>query len=243
MLRRVERFAVHSYEVDAFGELALPGLAGYLQEAAGHHATELGCGIEALRARGLTWVLVRQRIEVDLPALLGDELEVATWPSGLYPLLVTREFAVTRAGDELARASTAWLVFDLEKRRAVRPGEVLDPTLRPRLEALAPVPGRLPAPGPEASEHRFKVRYADIDMNRHVTNTSYLGWAIESSPEALWASARPRAVEAHYLAEARLGESVLVRRAGEGEALVHALFREGTGEELARLRTRWARRP
>jgi len=242
MLRRDERFLVHSYEVDAFGELALPALAGYLQEAAGQHATELGCGMEVLGARGLTWVLVRQRIEASAPVARGDELLVATWPSGVYPLVVTREFAVTRGSEEVARASTAWLVLDLETRRAVKPGEVLDPVLRPRLEAMAPVAGRLPAPGAEALEHRFDVRYADIDLNEHVTNTSYLSWALESVPEALWRGARPRAVEAHYLAEARLGDGVVARCALDGEVVLHALRRAQGEGEFARLRTRWTRR-
>jgi medium-chain acyl-[acyl-carrier-protein] hydrolase len=243
MLRHAERFPVHGYEVDAFHTLALPALAGYLQEVAGHHAAELGCGLDVLLARGLTWVLVRQRIEVLRPILLGDELEVATWPSGLYPLVASREFSVARDGAEVARASTAWLVLDVATRRPVRPTDVLDPALRPRLTAVAPVPGRLPEVGPEAREVRFDVRYADIDVNRHVTNTSYLGWALESVDEPTWTSTRPCAVEAHYLAEARLGETIRARVApADGAALSHAVVREQDGKELARLRTRWAPR-
>src|SRR5512146_3301561 len=108
MSRRIDRFPVHGYEVDAFHSLALPALAGYLQESAAAHADELGCGLEALRARGITWVLMRQRIEVPSPIMLGDELEIATWPSGIDRLLVSREFSVTRGGAEVARSSTAW---------------------------------------------------------------------------------------------------------------------------------------
>src|SRR5919197_2736291 len=115
------RFPIHSYAVDAFGTLALPALAGYLQEVAGRHADALGCGVEALRAFGLAWVLSRQRIEASAPVRLGDELEVVTWPSGVERLLVHREFLVTRGGAEVARASTAWLVLDLDRRRPVRP--------------------------------------------------------------------------------------------------------------------------
>jgi len=44
------------------------------------------------------------------------------------------------------------------------------------------------------------------------------------------------------VSEARLGESVLARRAVEGEAILHALSRAEGGEELARLRTRWVAR-
>ncbi|GEJ58185.1 acyl-[acyl-carrier-protein] thioesterase [Anaeromyxobacter diazotrophicus] len=243
MLRHVERIPVHGYDTDAFGELALPALASYLQEVAGHHATALGCGLDALRPRGLTWVLVRQRVEAPRPIALGEELEIATWPSGLHPLVVTREFTVSGAdGQELARASTAWLVLDLTARKPVRPEAVLDAALRPHLEAVAPVPPRLPPPAEGAPSRRFEVRYADIDLNRHVTNTSYLGWALEGVPEASWLAERASAVEVHYLAEARLGDAVRVRTEGGAGERLHAVVREADGRELARLRTRWAPR-
>jgi medium-chain acyl-[acyl-carrier-protein] hydrolase len=243
MLRHVERIPVHGYDVDAFGELSLPALAAYLQELAGHHATALGCGLEALRRRGLTWVLVRQRIEAPRPIPLGEELEIATWPSGVHPLVVTREFTVSgRDGAALARASTAWLVLDLATRRPVKPGAVLDPALRPHLEAVAAIPPRLPEPAPDAPSRRFEVRYVDIDVNRHVTNTSYLAWALEGVPEATWLTERACAAEAHYLAEARLGDAALVRTDGVGNERSHAVLRESDGKELARLRTRWTAR-
>jgi medium-chain acyl-[acyl-carrier-protein] hydrolase len=236
------RFTVHSFDVDAFDTLALPVLAGYLQEVAGRHATELGCGLDALRARGLTWVLMRQRLEVPQGITLGDELEVETWPSGIERLLVSREFVVRRAGGEVARSSTAWLVVDVATRRPVRPDEVLAAALRPRAEALAPVPRRLPEPAAGALEHAFRVRFKDIDANLHVNNASYLAWALESITPERWRAQRPAAAEVHYLAESRFGERVVSRVSGEGDELQHAVVREGDGTELARLRTRWTPR-
>jgi len=242
MQRLTARFPVHSYALDAFGTLALPALAGYLQEIAGQHASALGCGIDVLQARGLTWVLLRQRIEAPEPVWRGDEVEIATWPSGVERLFVHREFTVARGGGEVARSSTTWLVLDVARRRPVRPDEVLDPALRPRLEAAAPVPARLPVPGPGAAERRWTVRYADIDMNRHVNNTSYLGWALESASPERWASRRATGVEVHYVAEAVLGDGIVARAEEQGDSVLHSVARAEDGSELARLRTRWAAR-
>lgn len=181
-LTRRASFPVHSYEVDAIGTLEVPALSGYLQEVAGLHAGELGVGLDALRAKGLTWVLARQRIEILLPVTLGDTVEIETWPTGIERLAATRDFVVRRGdGAEAARATTQWYVLDLATRRPVRPAEVLDPRFprepRPPVAPLAA--GRLASPATWDVEKRFHVRYADIDVNMHVTNASYVTWAIE----------------------------------------------------------------
>jgi acyl-ACP thioesterase len=240
-----ESFAVRSYDVDAFGTLALPALAAYLQEVAGLHADALGCGMAELMRRGLTWVLFRQRLQVPLPIACGEVLEIASWPSGIDRLAALREFEVRRQnGDTAARATTEWLVMDLATRRPVRPDRVLDPRLREGAErALPPAPGSLPALATFESERRFEVRFQDIDRNLHVTNGSYAAFAVESVPRETWESCRPASLAAHYLAECRYGSAVLSRlsRAAEGDFL-HAIVREEDGKELARLETGWLRR-
>ncbi len=243
MPRFAQQFTVHSYEVDAFQSLALPTLAGYLQEIAGQHAATLGCGLDELLRRGLTWVLVRQRIDVLAPLRLADELVVTTWPSGTDRLVATREFSVARGeGGEVARATTHWLVLDLATQRPVRPDQVLDLGLRPRLDPVAPVPARLPVPAADAPGRAFDVRYSDIDQNLHANNTSYLSWALECVPEDFWRASRPRSVEAHYLAQCRYGERVAGRIEAEEGGFHHGLARADDGRELARLRTRWVAR-
>jgi len=245
MVRRRESFPVHTYEVDAFGQLSTTALAAYLQEIAGHHAEELGVGVEALRARGQAWVLGRQRLEVLRPVGEGEVLEVETWPSGANRLLALRDFVVRGAGGaEAARATTAWLVIDLETRRPLRPDRVLEPQLHPEVEHPLPPPeGKLPELGAAVEERRLPVRYQDIDGVMHVNNTSVLAWALEAAPEETWRSRRLAALEALYLAECRPGGAVLSRAASSGDGvLLHSVVREEDGRELARFRTAWAPR-
>ena len=245
LVRRAS-FPVHTYEVDAFGALEVPALSGYLQEVAGYHAAELGVGLDALRAKGLTWVLARQRLELPLPVALGDTLEIETWPCGIERLAALRDFTVRRGdGAETARATTLWYVLDLATRRPVRPGEVLDPrfprAVRPSVAPLAP--GKLPPLASWEREKRFHVRYADIDVNLHVTNASYVSWAIEATPVELWRGSRLAAIEVHYLAEGLHGAAILSRMARTGDAtFAHAIVREEDGKELARLVTSWTPR-
>jgi medium-chain acyl-[acyl-carrier-protein] hydrolase len=241
VLSRKETFAVRSDEVDAFGTLAVPALSGYLQELAGVHAAELGVGLDALMARGLTWVLVRQRIECPAEIRLRETIEVETWPSGIDRLLALRDFVVRRGGEEVARATTEWLVLDVKTRKPVRPAEVLDERFREPLDHAVRLSARklLPLASWQV-EKRFEVRYADIDVNLHVTNASYVGWAIEAVPREAWQSSRLACAEVHFLAETRHGSAVLSRLARSGErAFSHAIVREGDEKELARVATSW----
>jgi acyl-ACP thioesterase len=241
------RFTVHTFELDAFGQLAAPALTDFLAEAAGLHATALGVGLDVLMARGLTWVLARQRVEILRAPALHEALEVETWPSGIDRLVALRDFRV-RAGDgsELARATSQWLVLDLATRRPHAPEVVLDAARFPRTGAPRAVEftdGKLPAPDRWEAERRFQVRYADIDRNLHVNNGSYLAWAIEAVPRETWEARRVAAIEVSYRAECLLGSAVLSRSAALPDGtFAHAIVREEDGKELARLVTRWAPR-
>jgi medium-chain acyl-[acyl-carrier-protein] hydrolase len=239
-----EPFEAHSYAVDAFGLLSAPALSGWLQEAAGRHAELLGVGVEALQERGLTWVLARQAVEVDRPVLLGERAEVATWPSGADRLSALRDFEVRVAGEVRIRAVTQWIVLDLATRKPVRPRSVLPTDLIEETPHVLPLPaGRPPPPEPAAIDRVFSTRYRDIDRNLHVTNASYVEWACEALPEAVWRTARLRSFEAYFIAECLHGSEVrsLSAPAGPGTH-VHSVRREGDGKELARLRTTWVDR-
>ena len=239
-----EGFEAHSYAVDAFGLLAAPALSGWLQEAAGRHAEALGVGMEALFARGLTWVLARQAVEIDAPVHMGERAEVRTWPTGTDRLTALRDFEVRVGGELRIRAVTQWIVIDLGTRKPVRPGSVLPGELLAELPHVVPVPSaRLPSPAPPAVSRPFSTRYRDIDRNLHVTNASYVEWACEAIPEETWRSRRLRAFEAHFVAECMHGSNVRSLSAPAGDdAFLHAVVREEDGRDLARLRTAWVPR-
>lgn len=245
-----ETFTVHSYDVDAFGIIAVPALTGFLMEAAGLHANQLGVGLEALMEKGLTWVLARQRLELPVPIRLGDALEVETWPTGVERLAALRDLVVRRQdGVEVARATTQWFVLDQGSRRPVRPDAVLDARFpRERTASIVELgAGKLPELEHWEFQKRFHVRYQDIDVNLHANNASYVAWALEAIPLEVWQSSRLTALEVHYLAECRLGGAILsrlVRRDAEpsAAAFAHAVVREEDEKELARITTAWAPR-
>jgi acyl-CoA thioesterase FadM len=237
-------FTVQSFDADAFGLLMPAALAGYLQEAAGRSAEALGFGMGRLNQQGLAWVLSRQRVVLDVPLRLGDVLQVETWPSGIDRIQALRDFRLTRDGVEVGRALSAWLVMELASRRPRRPDKLLPPERHAQVDHVMPLfAAPLPALGPAALERSFQVRYADIDAVGHVTNASYVGWAMEAIEEPAWRSLRLATLDVQFLAETTLGQSVLSRSASEADGtLLHELVRQPDGKPLARARTGWVAR-
>jgi acyl-ACP thioesterase len=104
-------------------------------------------------------------------------------------------------------------------------------------------PGKLPELRAWEFQKRFHVRYGDIDVNLHVTNTSYVTWALEAVPRDVFQSSRASAVEVQFLAEAHHGAAILSRLARSGErGFAHAIVREEDERELARVLTTWVPR-
>ncbi len=237
-------FTVQSFDADAFGLLMPAALAGYLQEAAGRSAEALGFGVSQLNQRGLTWVLARQRVVLDVPIRWRDLLTVETWPSGLDRLAALRDFRLWRDGVEVGRALTTWFIMDLATRRPSRPDRLLPPERHAQAEHVLPlVSAPLPALAAPAIDKRFQVRFADIDANRHVTNASYIAWALEAIDEGRWQGQRLATLDVQFLAEAVHGHFVRSRSAAEDDrTLLHELLREEDGKPLARVRTGWVAR-
>ena len=243
--RLTEPFEAHSYAVDAFGLLSAPALSGWLQEAAGRHADRLGVGVEALQARGLTWVLARQVVVVDRPVAFGECAEVVTWPSGADRLSALRDFEVRVAGEARARAVTQWIVLDLATRKPVRPG--FGPAVRARRadgpRPAAPVRApRRPRPAGGGAPASPPGIATSIGTCTSPTRATSSGPARRSRRRAGGpggsAPSRPSSSPSAGTAAA----SSRVRQAAGDGVFVHSVVREEDQKELARLRTSWVDR-
>lgn len=186
-----ESFPVRAYDVTPRGVASPLALCDFLQEAAGNHATRLGVSMETLLENDRAWVLAFLHLEVDRYPAWHDEVQVETWPSGLDRLYATREFLLSDRHGACGRATSAWLVIDTNRRRPLRPPAPLhEIDLPDRPPALDVERDRSAAPSSKVlHERNFRVRYHDLDLNRHVNNVRYLEWAVETLP-APWLDAR-----------------------------------------------------
>ena len=241
-----KEYPVHSYETDIRGLVRPIALLNYLQDSAGEHAGRLGLSVIDLFKKNMTWVLSRYHVRIHRYPGMGRRLEVTTWPSGKGGYYATRDFEVADSDGPVLSATSSWMIIGLEKKQPIKVEAVIDVPYAVDRRALDDPFPSLPVPAAREAEVRFRVESVHLDWNRHVNNAVYVQWALEGVPPDILLKSRPLDIEVSYRAEAFYGEEVLsvvqrVPDGTDGPVFLHQILKASSGEELTRLRTRWAR--
>lgn len=236
-------FDIRHHELTTRGLLRPVTLLAYLQVVASEHALLLGLSVRDLHLLGLTWVMSRLHLVMRRYPRGGEVLTIRTWPASRTGLFAVRDFELLDgAGMSIGVASTSWAVLDLNTRRPVRVSERLpEYPLRP-VRALDDPFTSLPAL--ETPEWRFSmpVLRGDLDVNKHVNNTVYAAWGLESAPTEVAEVCVPVEIEIGFRAEVFYGDTIVSLCGAAAEdppCLLHRIEHAVSGRELARLRTRW----
>lgn len=236
-------FTVRSNEVNHRGEATMPAIVGYFQEAAWHNTKTLGISMYDLRARGFTWVLQRMRVQMFRYPKHDETVTVETKASGREKVFLHRDFRLySESGELLGQATSGWLVMDVAARKLVAvPNFILAHEIVPDYPALPFAKGKFPILETPAYTEKMPVRWHDIDLNHHVTNTRYVAWVLEALPLAFHEQKQLQELDIIYRAETGLGDTVLASagKAEEENIFLHQLSSQQTGKELVQAQTKW----
>jgi acyl-ACP thioesterase len=206
------------------------------QEAAGQHAVHLGFGYDDLIKTNTAWILSRMHIQfVDIPKW-RDEVTLTTWHKGLNRLFYLRDFIMTDAeGNPKVKATTSWLVLNLETRRLVRDPELMEDGTVNHEDVIETPADKVQMPKDVepvlALEH--VVAYSDVDMNAHANNAMYMQWAMDAVEYGLASSRSVKELTINFNHETKAGDKVMIYRAEvEKEDGTH-VYVEGKVEDLS----------
>jgi medium-chain acyl-[acyl-carrier-protein] hydrolase len=239
-----QRFTVRSHEIDPQKLVTPPALVRLMQEASMQHVLQLKLSVWDLEPKGISWVLMRQRLQIGSLPQLGEDIEVYTYPSGFERVFTHRDFRVyNSSGDEIAQASTTWLLMNTNTRRMSRiPEELL------AYNALLPHPtgylqrtvDSLPSFVEAIQSRQFRVGWYDLDFNYHLTNSKYVEFMLESTDSPLLREATLQEMDILFLAECTWNTEITAETAYlDDNSRLHRLVRTEDGKELARARTVW----
>ena len=206
------------------------------QEAAGLHAVHLGFGYDDLIKKNTAWILSRVNVKfIDTP-LWRDDVTLTTWHKGFNRLFFLRDFLMTdKDGKERLKATTSWLVLDLNTRSMVRDPQLLeDGTICTENAVETPADKvRMPRGMEPEAVYEHVVGYSDVDMLGHANNAMYMQWAMDAEDYELTSKQPVKEYTINFNREVKAGEKVTIYRACvEMEDGLH-VFIEGRAEEAS----------
>ena len=236
MIKLVQNFTIPCYETDASWRLKPASFMDMAQEAAGQHAVYLGFGYDDLIKTNTAWILSRVNIHfIDTPRW-REEVTLTTWHKGLDRLFFLRDFIMTdKDGRERVKATTSWLVLNLETRRLVRDPKLMEEGTVCGEHVLETPADKVQMPKdvePElAMEH--VVAYSDVDMLGHTNNAMYMQWSMDAVEYDLVSERSVKELTINFNHETKAGDKVAIYRASvEKEDGLH-VYIEGKVESVS----------
>lgn len=275
-----ERFIVRSYEVGINKTATVETIANLLQEVGCNHAQGVGFSTDGfatthtMRKLHLIWVTARMHIEIYKYPAWSDVVEIETWIArdgriGTRRDWIMKDYATDQV---IGRATSKWVMMNVDTRRLQKVcDEVCDEYLvfcprTPRLsfpEENSKCLKKIPKLEDPASYSRLGLmpRRADLDMNQHVNNVTYIGWVLESMPQEVIDTHELESITLDYRRECQQDDLVDSLTTEEAEAVLelqgtngspttkdhsqflHLLRLSGAGLEINRGRTEWRKKP
>lgn len=234
MKKFIQNIYIPCYDTDASWRLKPVSFMNYAQEAAGNHAVYLGFGYDDLIKNNTAWILSRVHVQfIDTPKWRED-VTLTTWHKGLNRLFYLRDFILTdEDGRERIKATTSWLVLNLETRKLVRDPQLME-------EGTVNHENVIEAPAdkvvmPKDVEPKFVMKhlvsYSDVDMNGHTNNAMYMQWAMDALDYETASANVLKSLTINFNHETKPGDEVSIYRASvQKEDGLH-VFVEGRLEE------------
>lgn len=203
-------FRTASYDVGANGQISITSLLRYFQEAAHEHANKLNVGFHKLQEQNIFWVLSAISLEIsDLPGF--DKLiTVNTWPRGINKFYSLRDFLLYYNEKIVAKATSSWLLVDVNSKRIVRPERIIEGidffsekrVFEDDFISLESVKEK------KLIEER-RTRFSDLDINKHVNNVRYVEWILDTVSDVS-DNKKIKALKIQYLGEFIENEKALI---------------------------------
>ena len=195
-------------ECDERRLLTLPALINLLQDCSTFHSEAIGHGVDYLAEHHFAWVITNWNIHIHRMPRFLDHIRVSTWCYEMGGISAKRDFAIEADGERVVEADSTWVVFDTDRRRAVRVPETEKAFLsddapldlgRNRRKLVPEGKPTVLAPIPVTKHH--------LDTNHHVNNGQYVEMAYDAVREATEGFV-PSRLLVQYRTAATLGDTI-----------------------------------
>jgi medium-chain acyl-[acyl-carrier-protein] hydrolase len=239
-----ETITIKSYHTNQYGKASISSLFNILIEAAWAHAQVMYWGYDSLKSNNLFWVLSRMYFQVEKYPAWQDQIILNTWSAGTDGIYAYREYIVeNEKGEVLLKASSAWLILDMETRKIFRLSDYRA-TFPKRIEPNAcRNPKRIKPDIHTETLNYAPVLFSELDINQHFNSVKYLERVLDDFGIGFLNTYEPTELEVNYLKEGVAGDSIAVTSTQlADDEYLNCLVRESDGADLCVIRMLWRAR-
>ncbi len=201
--------------VDFEKKLRLSALFGYFQDIASMAVENLGIGIDTiLEEFGVTWILIRIRVDIIRTPLWNEEITIETWPIEPKKMQFDRDYVVRDAeGNIVAKAVSTWVILD-PNTKEIRQTSLISSNISYMIKerAIDCKLGRFKAFGEMTVAYKKVIGYSDIDFNGHLNNSKYIDFIMDCFDFESHKKYGVKSIEVSYINEALPGDGIILYR-------------------------------
>lgn len=237
-----KQYNVRSYECDRNNNLRILTLMNILQDIADDSAASLGFGLDFCIKNGMTWVGSNYILEINRLPKIHENITIDTWPSAKNKLSAYRDFEIFgEDGTSIIKATSQWILINIEKKRPISVIENLPiqcvitersiNTDFPKIEEIKRIDDKF----------KFRVRFDDIDLNKHINNAVYILWATEAVESDFRLNHNPVKISINFRKEGYMDEKIMVLTQMDNTTSIHSIktYDSDNERELARAVIEW----
>lgn len=176
-----EDFIVDYFDCQPNGQIKVVDLCKLMQITSSNHAVLGGISYWDLQKTQQAWVLNRFRLHIDKMPTWQEHITIQTWIQSLDGVRSIRNFQVLLDDKVIASASSLWVTINTNRRRPETMKINHDHFIKYQDKKVFEQDfTKFSSLTQDIEIDQGTVKYSDLDMLNHVTNTKYLEWIVNA---------------------------------------------------------------
>ncbi|KRL63097.1 acyl-[acyl-carrier-protein] thioesterase [Lactobacillus psittaci] len=228
-----EKYQIQYADCDETGTIKLQNLVDAFMHVSNRQLEHTKASSKAMNSANLGWVVTQYQMDIQRLPQVGEVVTLVTKPTGYNRFFEYRDFYLRFNGQELVKIQSQWVILDLEKRKIVPPDSELMASFESPLLAHNPRLPRIKVRDSYDKKRSYHVRYDDLDLNHHMTNSHYFSWMLDMLEREYLNQHELTKVDIKFSHEVLYGQDVRSECELDGDTSYHLISQNGQSSAIA----------